>query len=1345
MPLDTSIKKVLVIGSGPIVIGQAAEFDYAGAQACRILKEAGVNVVLCNSNPATIMTDQAMADEIYLEPLTTETIKRIIIKERPDSILAGLGGQTGLTLAMQLDKEGFLQEQGVRLLGTDAKVISRAEDRELFKEAMAEINQPVIASDIAETVEDALAVADRIGYPVIVRPAFTLGGAGGGAAQNAAELRIIAQTGLDASPITQVLVEKAIFGWKEIEFETMRDGVGNVIAVCSMENLDPVGVHTGDSIVVAPTQTLADKEFQMLRKASLDIIAHLGIVGGCNVQLALNPDSFEYAVIEVNPRVSRSSALASKATGYPIAKITTKIALGYTLDEIKNDITGKTCACFEPTLDYIVVKMPKWPFDKFADASRTLGTKMKATGEVMSIAPNFEMALMKAVRGAEIGQDSLNRKRDPEDTAPIWERLRRVDDRRLFTVFEALKSGISIGEIHSITKIDRWFLAKLKKMADFELALEKDGLTAGHYETGKKMGYPDATLLRLSGTDSLPCDSKTAVYKMVDTCGAEFDAETPYFYSSFDKFCESRTFPRSGKPVIMVLGSGPIRIGQGIEFDYSSVHCVWTLKELGYDVVIVNNNPETVSTDYDTADRLYFEPLFPEDVMHIIDVEKPVGVVVAFGGQTAIKLTKYLDSHGIPILGTSAESIDMAEDRERFDELLEKFHIKRPRGMGITGMQGALDAAHELGYPVLLRPSYVIGGQNMVIAHNDEDVRTYMEVILSGKIENPVLVDQYLMGKELEVDVISDGKDVLIPGVMQHIERTGVHSGDSIAVYPPFSIGDKMLKVIIDCSEKLALSLGTKGLINIQYLIYQGELYVIEVNPRASRTVPYISKVTGVPMVDLATRVMVGQPLNSLGYGTGLYRQPPYVAVKVPVFSFEKITDANAALSPEMKSTGEVLGLGKNMQEALFKGLVSAGYKVEKGEHAGVLISVNHRDQPEIVNIARKLDEMGFKLYATEGTANEISRLGTDVEVVGKLGKDNKVFQMLEDGMIDYVILTGSTEPSYIRDFIHLNHRCVQLGIPCLTSLDTANALTDILASRYNQHNTELIDICHLRSQRQKLRFAKMQTCGNDYIFLENWNGEITCPESLCVSFCDRHYGIGADGIILMEKSAKADAKMRMFNADGSEGMMAGNALRCMCKYLYDNGIVKKEEMSVETGKGVKSVRVYTTNGQVTSACVDMGRATLDTAALRFDIPEKTVVDYPVRIGGRPYNITCVDMGNPHCVVFCPRVDAVDIDFIGPRFEHAPYFPERVNTEFIRVVNPSTIKMRVWERGSGETMACGTGACAAVVAAVANGLCEKGRDVTVRAKGGDLIVNYTDERVTLTGDAKLVYAGEMEY
>ena len=1344
MPLDTSIKKVLVIGSGPIVIGQAAEFDYAGAQACRVLKEAGVNVVLVNSNPATIMTDKALADEIYLEPLTAETVKRIIEKEKPDSVLATLGGQTGLTIAMQLNKEGYFEKTGVRLLGTDAEAITKAEDRELFKETMEDIGQPVIPSDIASTVEEALAVAEKIGgYPVIVRPAFTLGGGGGGVANSPEELKVIAATGLDASPITQILVERAIHGWKEIEFETMRDGAGNVIAVCSMENVDPVGVHTGDSIVVAPTLTLSDKEYQMLRSASLDMISALGIVGGCNCQFALNPNSFEYAVIEVNPRVSRSSALASKATGYPIAKITTKIALGYTLDEIANDITGKTCACFEPTLDYVVVKFPKWPFDKFADAARTLGTQMKATGEVMAIAPSFEMALLKAVRGAEISMDTLNRKPDPEDEAPLSERLRRVDDHRLFTVFEALKAGMSVDEIYDITRIDRFFLWKLQGLAEYEKTIA-GGLTEELYARGKVLGYTDEALRRLSGTDTLP-EHRKAVYKMVDTCGAEFDAETPYFYSTRDTVCESRAFPRSGKPVIMVLGSGPIRIGQGIEFDYSSVHCVWTLKKLGYDVVIVNNNPETVSTDYDTADRLYFEPLCPEDVMDIIDAEKPVGVVVAFGGQTAIKLTKYLDEHGIPILGTSAESIDMAEDRERFDSLLEQFHIKRPRGCGVTGMQGALDAAHELGYPVLLRPSYVIGGQNMVIAHNDEEVRRYMEVILSGKIENPVLVDQYLMGKELEVDVISDGTDVLIPGIMQHIERTGVHSGDSIAVYPPFSISDRMRRTIIDCSEKLALSLKTKGLINIQYLIYQGELYVIEVNPRASRTVPYISKVTGVPMVDLATRVMVGQPLKSLGYGTGLYRTPPYVAVKVPVFSFEKITDANSSLSPEMKSTGEVLGVGKTLEEAMFKGLVSAGYKVEKPKRGGILISVNRRDQPEIVHIARKLDDMGYKLYATDGTAREIGRLGTDVEIVGKLGRDSRVFDLLESGQIDYIILTGSTEPAYIRDFIHLNRRALQLSIPCLTSLDTAAALTDILASGYNQRNTELVDIAHMRKWRRSLHFSKLEGCGNDCIIIENFNGEITCPESLALTLCDRHQGVGAEGLVLLEDSDVAEVKMRLFNTDGSEGLIGGNAIRCVAKYLYDKGFTRQESFSVETGGGVRHLDLYTVDGKVTSVAVDMGKASLKAADLPTTLQEETLIDYPVEIGGEHYNITCVSVGNPHCVVFCDRVDGVDVPQVGPRFEHSELFPERINTEFVRVVNPLTIKMRVWERGSGETTACGTGACAAVVAAVATGQCEKGTDVTVKLRGGDLTVNYTDERVILTGDAKLLFDGTTEY
>ena len=789
MPLNKDIKKVLVIGSGPIVIGQAAEFDYAGAQACRVLKDEGCEVVLVNSNPATIMTDKALADHIYLEPLTEETVKRIIEKERPDSILCGLGGQTGLTIGMQLAKDGYLDEMGIRLLGTNAEAIDKAEDRQMFRDTMVKINQPVVPSDIATTLERAKEIASDISYPVIIRPAFTLGGAGGGVANNEQELEVIAKNGLMLSPITQVLVERYIAGWKEIEFEVMRDSVGNVIAVCSMENFDPVGVHTGDSIVIAPAVTLADKEYQMLRSASLDIITELGIEGGCNCQFALNPESFEYSVIEVNPRVSRSSALASKATGYPIAKVTTKIALGYTLDEIKNDITGKTCACFEPTLDYVVVKLPKWPFDKFVNASRKLGTQMKATGEVMSIAPSFEMAVMKAVRGAEIGLDTLNNK--ALDGVDVKAKLHDQDDVRMFTVFKALKEGISIDEIHNITMIDEWFLSKLKNLADFEKEIDGQPLSEELYLKGKKLGYTDKALEKISG-GSLTYH-RNCVYKMVDTCGAEFDAETPYFYSTYDSHCESRALTSSGKEKIIVLGSGPIRIGQGIEFDYSSVHCVWTLKELGYEVILVNNNPETVSTDFDTGDRLYFEPLTEEDVMNIIKAENPIGVVVAFGGQTAIKLTKFLDDNGITIFGTSAKSIDMAEDREKFDALLEKFGIFRPKGESVMTLPQALESANRLGYPVLLRPSYVIGGQNMTIAYTDDDVEQYMDIILSQGIENPVLVDKYMMGTELEVDCISDGTDVLIPGIMEHIERAGVHSGDSIAVYPPYNLNDMML------------------------------------------------------------------------------------------------------------------------------------------------------------------------------------------------------------------------------------------------------------------------------------------------------------------------------------------------------------------------------------------------------------------------------------------------------------------------------------------------------------------------------------------------------------------------
>lgn len=1343
MPLNKDIKKVLVIGSGPIVIGQAAEFDYAGAQACRVLKDEGIEVVLVNSNPATIMTDKALADHIYLEPLTEQTVKRIIEKERPDSILCGLGGQTGLTIGMQLAKDGYLDEMGVNLLGTNAEAIDKAEDRQMFRDTMVKINQPVVPSDIATTLEKAKEIADEIGYPVIIRPAFTLGGAGGGVAYNEHDLEVIAKNGLMLSPITQVLVERYIAGWKEIEFEVMRDSVGNVIAVCSMENFDPVGVHTGDSIVIAPAVTLADKEYQMLRSASLDIITELGIEGGCNCQFALNPESFEYSVIEVNPRVSRSSALASKATGYPIAKVTTKIALGYTLDEIKNDITGKTCACFEPTLDYVVVKLPKWPFDKFVNASRKLGTQMKATGEVMSIAPSFEMAVMKAVRGAEIGLDTLNNK--ALDGVDVMEKLKDQDDIRMFTVFKALKEGISIEEIHKITMIDEWFLAKLKNLADYEKEIDGTPLSRDMYLKGKKLGYTDKALERISkGTLTYHQD---CVYKMVDTCGAEFEAETPYFYSTYDNHCESRALESSGKEKIIVLGSGPIRIGQGIEFDYSSVHCVWTLKELGYEVILVNNNPETVSTDFDTGDRLYFEPLTDEDVMNIIKAEKPIGVVVAFGGQTAIKLTKFLDDNGITIFGTSAQSIDVAEDREKFDKLLEKFGIFRPKGESVMTLPQALSAAGRLGYPVLLRPSYVIGGQNMTIAYTDDDVEQYMDIILAQGITNPVLVDKYMMGTELEVDCISDGTDVLIPGIMEHIERAGVHSGDSIAVYPPYNLNDMMLEKVCDVSQKLALSLGTKGLVNIQYLIYQNELYVIEVNPRASRTIPYISKVTGVPMVEIATKIMVGSSLKELGFGTGLYRTPPYYAVKVPVFSFEKLNDVNSKLGPEMKSTGEVLGVGKNLVEALFKGLVSAGFKTDfhRKDNHGVLITVTKQDRFEIVNLAKKLDDLGAKIWATPETAKAIESLGIEVSVVNKLREDNSIMELVESGQLDYIVYTGKSDKKSIADYIRLHNRANQLGIATITSLDTANAIADIIASRYKESNTELVDINNMRESKGILKFSKMQGTGDDYIFFNNQCGIITCPESFAIEFTDRHKGIGGDGIVLIEESQLADAKMRIFNIDGSEGKMAGNSIRCVGKYLYDNKLVDKREIDIETASGIRHLSLFTRNGKVSSVTVDMGKAQLKPNHIPVLAQGDKIISYLATIGDTEYKINCCAVGNPHCVVFVDNVDRVKLEEVGPQFENAAIFPERINTEFVRVVNPTTLKMRVWERGNGETQACGTGACAAVICAVENGYCNKGENITVKVKGGDLIVNYTDEKVTLTGDCSLVYKGEIEY
>lgn len=1063
MPLRSDIKRVLVIGSGPIVIGQAAEFDYAGTQACKALKAAGLEVILVNSNPATIMTDKAMADKIYIEPLTLDVVKRIILMEKPDGVLSTLGGQTGLTLSMQLAKEGFLDEHNVKLLGANVETIDRAEDRQEFKDMMREIGEPVIPSKVVTTVEDALDFAGSIGYPVIVRPAFTLGGTGGGIAATPDELHEIATNGLRLSPITQVLVERDISGWKEIEFEVMRDSKGNVITVCSMENFDPVGIHTGDSIVVAPCQTLSDKEYQMLRTSALKIISALGVEGGCNCQFALNPANFNYAVIEVNPRVSRSSALASKATGYPIAKIASLIAVGYSLDEIMNDITGKTPACFEPVIDYIVVKFPRWPFDKFVYAKRTLGTQMKATGEVMSIGNSFEHAMMKAVRSIELGFDTLSVEKYRQATdEEIYEAMGRKDDERCFVVYEALYRGLDMKKIWETTKIDTWFLDKLRHLAVMERDLAEKGLDDERGEerlaVARELGFMDSTIERLTGKK---IDRAYASYKMVDTCAGEFAAETPYFYSTMDHENEAEIFleeHKNDKKRIMVFGSGPIRIGQGIEFDYCSVHCAWALRELGYEAIIVNNNPETVSTDFDTSDRLYFEPLTAEDVRSIVETEKPDGAIVQFGGQTAIKLTKHLDEIKVPILGTDPKNIDAAEDRELFDELLERCGIPRPKGETVFTTEEAVEVAERLGYPVLLRPSYVLGGQNMIIAHEKADVVEYMTIITSHELENPVLIDKYLMGTEVEVDAICDGTDYLIPGIMEHVEKAGVHSGDSISVYPPQTLSDDIKNTIIDYTGKLAKALDVIGLVNIQYVVYEGEVYVIEVNLRSSRTVPYISKVTDIPMVDLATRIMMGETLKGMGYHSGLNPVKDHIAVKVPVFSFAKLQDVDTQLGPEMKSTGEVLGIGTTFEEAIYKGLVAAGYKME--HEGGVILTVRDRDKGEIVDIGRRFKELGFDIYATAGTAKVLAENGIESEVVRRMAEEApNIGDLLESGKITYVISTATKGRQPEVDEVKMRRKAVESSISLMTSLDTARALLNSLETRRTMADMKLIDL----------------------------------------------------------------------------------------------------------------------------------------------------------------------------------------------------------------------------------------------------------------------------------------------
>ena len=1068
MPKNPDIKKVLMIGSGPIIIGQAAEFDYAGTQACRSLKEEGIEVVLLNSNPATIMTDKDIADKVYIEPLTVEVVEQLILKEQPDSVLPTLGGQAGLNLAMELEERGFLKEHNVRLIGTTAETIKKAEDRQEFKDTMEKIGEPVAASKVVHTVPEGVEFTQTIGYPVVLRPAYTLGGSGGGIAHNYQELVEILENGLRLSRVGEVLVERCIAGWKEIEYEVMRDSAGNVITVCNMENIDPVGVHTGDSIVVAPSQTLGDKEYQMLRTSALNIISELKITGGCNVQFALNPDSFEYCVIEVNPRVSRSSALASKATGYPIAKVAAKIALGYTLDEIKNAITGKTYASFEPMLDYCVVKMPRLPFDKFISASRKLTTQMKATGEVMSIANNFEGGLMKAIRSLEQHVDCLlSYDFSNLDEDGLMRQLEVVDDRRIWVIAEALRRGIPYETIHAITKIDVWFIDKLAILVEMEQALQTQPLTVDLLREAKRIEFPDNVIARLTGKTEdeikkMRYDNGiVAAYKMVDTCAAEFAAETPYYYSVFGS--ENEAVETSGKKKVLVLGSGPIRIGQGIEFDFCSVHCTWAFAKEGYETIIVNNNPETVSTDFDIADKLYFEPLTPEDVENIVNLEHPDGAVVQFGGQTAIKLTESLMKMGVPILGTSAENVDRAEDRELFDEVLEKCSIPRPSGHTVFTAEEAKEAAHELGYPVLVRPSYVLGGQGMQIAINDEDVDAFIGIINRIAQEHPILVDKYLVGKEIEVDAVCDGTDVLIPGIMEHIERAGIHSGDSISVYPAQSISAKIKRVIEDYTRKLAKELHVIGLINIQFIVSNDEVYVIEVNPRSSRTVPYISKVTGIPIVPLATKVILGHTIRELGYEPGLQPEADYFAIKMPVFSFEKIRGADISLGPEMKSTGECLGIAKTFDEALYKAFLGAGINLPK--HKNMIITVKDSDKLDVIDIARRFEAIGYRIFSTRGTARALQEHGVHARMINKIeGESPNLMDLILGHEIDLVIDTPSQGVEHAKDGFLIRRNAIETGVNVLTALDTAQALITSLENN-NINKLSLIDIATVASR----------------------------------------------------------------------------------------------------------------------------------------------------------------------------------------------------------------------------------------------------------------------------------------
>ncbi len=1338
MPRDRNIKKILIVGAGADVVGQSAEFDNAGVRSLGVFRKAGIFTVLLDPDPACVMTDGELADAVYLEPLTVNTVKRLIEKERPDALFASFGGENSLAIALELSRKGFLDDFGVKLIGVSEDTISRTKDAELFRKTLEGAEIPSVPYRSAADANEACAAAEKLGYPVTLRSSAEYGKCELRTAHTPRELRIIVSEILGASHSKRVIVEKYIFGRKEIEIDVLRDKFGSAAAVCSIENIDPVGIHSGDSAQVTPVLTLSAGEYDELRSMAIKTAAALGAVGWCGVRFAVAHDEFEYVVTEATVGFSRGASFAERATGYPIAYTASDLALGCSLDEVKIVPSGKQSAFFEPKQDYVALRLPKWPFDKFAKVSRLLGQHMKSTGAAVAAAPCFEAALIKAVRGTNPDSHGLHREYD-EDIS-LEDRLENADDLRLFTIFEALSSGVSAEEIRDITNIDSFFINKIKHISDFEKELAK-GLDDEKYIKAKKLGYTDLSIEKISG-DTVR-RKRAAVYKAIDACGQERSEMSPCFYSTYDDVCESRKSKRSGGPIALVVSSGPVRIGAGAEFDYSAVRCIKTLRSLGYEVALISCDPDGVSADHGLADRVYLEPSSEEDVLNVFRAESAVGVFLPFGTARAARLAEFLISNGVRVFGADADII-FGMESVRVQEILKKFAYVLPETEYIKTNEAALRVCEKLGYPVVLRPEHLSSGQNIVVAKDDKEVKLYVKRMLDGGT-NSVIADKYMEGKELEITAISDGKDVLIPAVIEHIERAGVLEGDSVAVYPPYDVSDKIITEAAEIAEKIAVAIGVRGMINLQLLIYKNALYVTDISPFVSRSLPFISKASGIPAMDIAVKVMAGSSLASIGAGKGICPVPPYVAVKAPVYSFEKLTDAGSYIGPRMKATGQTMGVGRTFYEAFYKAFCAAGFEITREK--GVLLSAEKHYLPDLPAIARKFESIGARIYATSDTARWLGAIGINAETVRGVRENDDGASLLNSGKIGFVLYAGALYDSTVKDYIALHRRALKNGALCFSSLPAAMTFAKVLRDRYNDSNTELVDLNNRRKERAVLRFSKMQGCGDDYIFIDNFDGSITSPESLCIAMCDRHYGVGADGVVLIERSNKADARIRIFNRDGSESAIAGNCIRCTAKYLYDKNICAKSCISVETVNGVRHMNVYTGGGKVTYVTVNMGRALLAGAELPCTLQTASgkIIGQSVNIGGTEQKITCVSMGSPHCVVFYDKVEGLDINSLGKAFLQSPIFPEGVNTEFVRVIDSTTIKMRVYEKVCGETFACGTGACAAVVAACENGYCEKGKDITVKLNGGDLVVNYKNDGVTLSGDAKFVYDGVTEY